>query len=90
MSRAKTKLGVVEKPLPNASILNLNEAPLDLGREQEDLLCGGCEIILIKGMSALTAKARFAAPNQLIAVCPGCGAYNAVPFAMRLDPNKPA
>lgn len=87
MTYIRTKLGVVDTPLPNASILKPAQLPLFKGDEQENLLCGGCEALLAKSASSMTMKKRFAAPHQLVIVCPKCHANNVLPFTM-MDAEK--
>ena len=85
MTFVRTKLGVVDAPLPGASILKGATLPLLRGNEPEDLLCGGCEAVLGKSISGSTLKQRMAAPVQLIAICPKCGANNVLPSTIHVE-----
>ena len=83
MTFITTRLGLVDKPHPGASILKFTGKPPALrGSDQENLLCGGCEVVLGKSISALTVKNLFGASNQLILVCPKCGANNVLPSTL--------
>jgi len=85
MTFVRTKLGTVEKPLEGASIIQPNGVPAFKGEEQENLLCGGCELVIGKSVSATTLKARFAAPVQLVVICPKCKAYNVLPSTLHVE-----
>lgn len=78
MTFVRTRLSVVAKPLPKASVLIPTALPAWKGDEQENLLCGGCDAVIGKSISALTVKTTFAAPAQLIAICPKCRSNNVV------------
>lgn len=84
MTFVRTKLGVVEKPHAEASVFT-GPLPLFRGDEQENLLCGGCEAVIGKSISARTLKTRIAVPNQLIAVCAKCGTYNVLPSTLHVE-----
>ncbi len=75
--------------MPNASILKPTNLPLFKGTEQENLLCGRCEVVLAKSVSATTMKTRFAAPHQLVIICPKCRANNVLPFTMMVPKKNP-
>jgi hypothetical protein len=79
MTFVRTKLGLIDTPHPLAAVLKVTQLPVLRGNEQENLLCGSCEVVLGKSISALTAKTRFATPHQLIIVCPRCAANNVLP-----------
>ncbi|MBV8489656.1 MAG: hypothetical protein JO199_03925 [Candidatus Eremiobacteraeota bacterium] len=72
----RTKLTVVDEPRADASVLKPEVLPLLRGTEWENLHCGGCDAVIGESVSALTAKAKLAAPSQLVIVCPACGANN--------------
>jgi hypothetical protein len=85
MARINTTLGTVTAPLSDASILVPQKLPFMTGNDPEDLACGGCGTILCSGVVTLTAKARFAAPVQLLIKCPvpACGNLNVLPSKMK-------
>jgi hypothetical protein len=73
------RLPTVPSPHKQASILAPTVAPLLRGNDSENLLCGGCSVILTEGFSEATISSRFAAPAQLLIKCPKCGAFNVLP-----------
>ena len=83
----RTKLPLVDMPHPQASILRptLDALPLFTGGEQVDMLRGGCEAVICRSMSALTSKTKFAAPHQLVVICPRCGVNNVLPSTMHSE-----
>ncbi len=62
MERRKIKLEIIDQPHPNASVLAPTIAPAMQGDDDEDLLCGGCGVVLCKGVSRDTIASRFMAP----------------------------
>lgn len=73
------RLSVVQSPDKQASILAPTVTLALKGDESENLLCGGCSVILAGGVSEKTVSSRFAAPVQLLIKCPECGPYNELP-----------
>jgi len=76
--RHQFKLDIVE-PRPNASIIVCATAPVFIGPEFTDLLCGGCSLILSQGVSRESLRDTMAVPVEFIIRCPSCGANNLVP-----------
>ena len=70
MTHTQTRLPIVKTPDAQASILAPTSHPGLNGDEQDDLLCGDCDIVLIEGVSTDTISARFSAPIQLLIKCP--------------------
>ena len=79
MAHTQTKLPIIKAPDANASILKPTEHPAFKGNEQDDLLCGSCDVVLFEGVSAASVKAKYAAPVQLLVKCPECGSHNNLP-----------
>lgn len=80
-----SKLSVIAKPHPDASILSITPGtgplPFPPGPDDVDLSCGSCGLILIQGMSPQTCAKMLAAPYQLLVKCStkNCLAYNVIP-----------
>ena len=65
---------------PDKSILiDPKSLPVYSGNDSENLLCGGCSTMLIKGISEKSMTERFVMPSELFIKCPKCGGYNYVP-----------
>jgi len=79
VTNTQTRLPIVKSPDKKASILAPTVHPVFNGSEQEDLLCGNCDVVLAEGVSASTIMARFAAPVQLLVKCPVCSSHNRLP-----------
>ena len=59
-------------PRENATILDIKHpAPLFLGDDREDLLCGHCHAPIAVGVSMSTLRSLFNAPALLVK-CPKC------------------
>lgn len=75
--RRLSKLKVV-LPLDDASIYaGIN--PYFVGNEMEDLGCGNCDTILVRGLSINSVRDMFTVPSQFILTCMKCGAHNLLP-----------
>lgn len=72
-------LSTVRVPYKQASILEPEVLPVFKGDDDENLLCGGCSVVLAEGVSEETLVASFAVPAELLIRCPKCGALNEVP-----------
>ncbi len=74
----QTKLAMVRSwPSDNATILDIKHpAPLFLGDEREDLLCGACRAPIAVGVSMATLRSVFNAAVHLLVKCPKCRSLN--------------
>jgi hypothetical protein len=79
VAKKKTKLSVIPTPDKKATILIVAVTPAFKGDENEDLLCGGCDIVLGESISLDTLYSRFVAPVQFLVVCAKCKAHNRIP-----------
>ena len=79
MARRKIKLEIIDQPHPKASVLALTITPAIKGDDDEDLLCGGCGVVLCESFSRDTSASLFMAPAQMLLTCPKCGAHNRLP-----------
>jgi hypothetical protein len=72
--RRQIKLPIVRSwPTEVATILDIKHpAPLFLGDDREDLLCGTCRTPLAVGVSMTNLRALFNTPVQLLVKCPKC------------------
>ncbi len=76
----QTKLAMVRSwPSDNATILDIKHpAPLFLGDEREDLLCGHCRAPIAVGVSMDTLRSVFNAQIHLLVKCPKCRSLSAM------------
>jgi hypothetical protein len=83
MAKIQTKLGVVNRPLPQAAVLKPSDLPLFKGKDDlEDLLCGRCSAVVCESVTPLTLKTLFGTSHQLIVECPRCDTYNVLPSTL--------
>lgn len=79
---SQTKLEITAAANVRASLILPSTVPAFAGIDDEDLLCGGCDVILCAGVSPTTFKARFGAPFELLVRCPNCEATDILPATL--------
>lgn len=74
----QTRLKNIARPLAQDMVIGpQGELPLFEGREDENLVCPGCERDITHGVSAVTLHALFQPPGRLLFHCQ-CDAYGEV------------
>ncbi|HEU0311394.1 MAG TPA: hypothetical protein VFR36_09275 [Sphingomicrobium sp.] len=74
----KTRLGQIQQKLAQDMVIGAQGAlPLFEGRDEESLVCPGCEREITRGVSALTLHALFRPPARLLFHC-ACDTYGAI------------
>lgn len=88
MARAKTPLEIVEAPTAYDSVFDLAlgdpYAKVPGVSDDEDLVCGLCEAVLLKGWSLARVFRVLLARNPVVLICPECRAFSRLPVQIRL------
>ena len=74
--RITSKLAIVE-PAAETTILTSNGAPVVRGKGDMDLICGGCNHVLVQGETATEVALQYKV-LQLVIKCSQCGRYNQI------------
>ena len=81
MVRKRTRLLIVPKADPQATVIRLTElGPRFTGDEDEDLVCGACDTIICPGLSIRSLTNTVVTATQLVFGCARCGRCNVVPL----------
>jgi hypothetical protein len=75
LAPARTPLELVASVGPRDALLIPRLLPALTGTEPEDLLCGKCQTVVGRGISARTARRRHPEGQRLVLRC-ACGALN--------------
>jgi hypothetical protein len=79
MLKTQTRLPIVEEPAVDATTIKVcGGGTASRGTDaEEDLLCGGCAMVLFERMSVRTLTRTIVAPGQFIVItCGKCGVHN--------------
>jgi hypothetical protein len=91
VTRTQTRLLTIGIPHPAASIIDLSAAhpfELPIGKDNDDLVCGGCGTIVLAGWSRSSTAERLVVDSQMLIRCGQCRTHNVVPTA-RLGEERP-
>lgn len=75
LAPARTPLELAASVGPRDALLIPRLLPVLTGSEAEDLLCGKCQLVIGRGISARTARRRHPEGQRLVLRC-ACGALN--------------
>ena len=83
MAKGQTRLPMVQEPAIDATIIKVfGGGTAFSGTEvDEDLICGGCGMVLFKRLSVGTLTRTIVAPGQFIITCGQCGVHNVAEVA---------
>lgn len=84
ITRIQTRLLIIRRPHPAASIVDLSaHHPIELpiGSDNEDLVCGACGTVALANWSQSSTAEHLVVDSQMLIRCGRCRTYNVVPTA---------